>query len=220
MKFFIDTANIDEIKELAELGLVDGVTTNPSLVAKTGKDFKETLKEICSIIPGSVSAEVAATSYEEMLKEAEELCKIAKNITIKLPLTWDGLRACKYLSNKGIEVNVTLCFSASQALLAAKCGATYISPFIGRHDDIGHDGLDLISDIRSIYYNYPELNTKILVASVRHPIHLIESAKMGADIATIPPKVVKQLIKHPLTDSGLETFLKDWNNSGQKILSA
>ena len=219
MKFFIDTTDIAEIKELYEIGLVDGVTTNPSLVAKSGRDFKEVLQEICAIVPGSVSAEVTALDCSGMLSEAEQLCKIADNITIKLPLTLDGLKACKKLSSQGIEVNVTLCFSASQAILAAKCGATYISPFVGRNDDIGHDGLNLIAEIRAIYDNYPEYNTQILVASVRHPIHLIESAKLGADIATIPPKVIKQLVKHPLTDIGLEGFLSDWKKTGQKIIA-
>lgn len=217
MKFFIDTVDISQIKELAGCGLVDGVTTNPSIIAKSGRDFKESLKEICTIVPGSVSAEVAALDYSGMLQEAEELCKIADNITIKLPLTWDGLKACKHLTSNGIEVNVTLCFSASQALVASKCGATYISPFVGRHDDVGHDGMSLIAEIRAIYDNYPDCRTQILVASIRHPIHLIEAAKMGADIATIPPKVVKQLIKHPLTDVGLAAFMKDWQASGQKI---
>jgi transaldolase len=218
MKFFVDSADVSEIKELAEIGLVDGVTTNPSLVAKTGRDFKEILQEICQIIPDSVSAEVTAVESQKMLQEAEELCKIADNITIKLPLTWDGLKACKNLSSQNIKVNVTLCFSASQALLAAKCGASYISPFVGRYDDIGIDGLNLIEEIRTIYDNYPQYDTEIIVASVRNPIHLIESAKMGADIATIPPQLIKQLVKHPLTDRGLEAFLSDWKKTGQKII--
>ena len=218
MKFFLDSADIELISELNDLGLVDGVTTNPSIIAKTGKDFKTTMKEICNIVSGSVSAEVTALEYNNMLKEAEELYKIADNITIKLPITIDGLKACKYLASNNISVNMTLCFSASQALVAAKCGASYISPFIGRHDDIGHDGLNLIAEIRNIYDNYPELETEILVASIRHPIHLLEAAKIGADIATIPPKIVKQLINHPLTDKGLESFLSDWANSGQKII--
>jgi len=219
MKFFVDTANVEEIKELAVTGLIDGVTTNPSLVAKEGKDFKKILKEICSIVPGSVSAEVAATEVNAMVKEGLELRKISDNITVKLPLTWDGLKACKALSSQGIAVNVTLCFSASQALLAAKAGAAFISPFIGRHDDIGHDGLNLIAEIRAIYNNYPELGTQILAASVRNPIHLIECAKIGADVATIPPKVIKQLANHPLTDKGLEVFLNDWKATGQKIVA-
>ena len=219
MKFFIDTANIAEIKELHETGLIDGVTTNPSLVAKENKDFKEILAEIATIIPGSISAEVTALDAKNMIKEGLELKKIANNITIKLPLTWEGLKACKALSRENISVNVTLCFSASQALLAAKAGAEYISPFIGRHDDIGHDGLALIAEIRTIYDNYPELNTQILAASIRNPIHLIECAKIGADVATIPPKVVKQLAKHPLTDIGLASFMSDWKNSGQKDIA-
>ena len=219
MKFFIDTANITEIKELNETGLIDGVTTNPSLVAKETRDFKEILTEICSIVKGSVSAEVTALNAAEMVKEGLELKKIADNITVKLPLTWEGLKACKTLSSQGISVNVTLCFSASQALLAAKAGADYISPFIGRHDDIGHDGLGLIAEIRAIYDNYPELNTQILAATIRNPIHLIECAKIGADVATIPPKVVKQLAKHPLTESGLAGFMSDWQNSGQKNIA-
>jgi transaldolase len=219
MKFFIDTANIAEIKELYETGLIDGVTTNPSLVAKENKDFKAILAEIATIIPGSISAEVTALDAKNMVKEGLELKKIANNITIKLPLTWEGLKACKSLSRENISVNVTLCFSASQALLAAKAGAEYISPFIGRHDDIGHDGLALIAEIRTIYDNYPELNTQILAASIRNPIHLIECAKIGADVATIPPKVVKQLAKHPLTDIGLASFMSDWKNSGQKNIT-
>ena len=219
MKFFIDTANITEIKELNETGLIDGVTTNPSLVAKETRDFKEILTEICSIVKGSVSAEVTALNAAEMVKEGLELKKIADNITVKLPLTWEGLKACKTLSSQGISVNVTLCFSASQALLVAKAGVDCISPFIGRHDDIGHDGLGLIAEIRAIYDNYPELNTQILAASIRNPIHLIECAKIGADVATIPPKVVKQLAKHPLTESGLAGFMSDWQNSGQKNIA-
>jgi transaldolase len=216
MKFFIDTANLEEIKELNALGVVDGVTTNPSLIAKEKGDFKEIIAAICKEIKSSVSAEVVATTHEEMVKEGLKLKAIADNVTVKLPLTWDGLKACKELSGQGIDVNVTLCFSASQALIAAKCGAKYISPFIGRLDDIGLDGLNLIAEIRTIFDNYPNLNTEILSASIRHPIHLIECAKIGADVATIPGKVVKQLIKHPLTDKGLEAFLADWDKSGQK----
>lgn len=218
MKFFVDTANIAEIRELNSLGFLDGVTTNPSLVAKEGKDFKAILKEICEEVKGSVSAEVAAIDHQNMLKEAEELIKIAENITIKLPLTLDGLKTCKYLSNNKIDVNLTLCFSASQAILAAKAGARYVSPFVGRHDDISYDGLNLIADIKEIYENYPEFQTEIIVASIRHPIHIIESAKLGADIATIPAKIFGQLVKHPLTDIGLQNFLADWKASGQKIL--
>ncbi|MDA0901946.1 MAG: fructose-6-phosphate aldolase [Proteobacteria bacterium] len=218
MKFFIDSADINEIKELAKYGLVDGVTTNPSLIAKSGRNFLEVIKEICSVVEGPVSAEVAATDYETMVKEGEVLSKIAKNVCIKLPLTMDGLKACRYFSNKGIQTNVTLCFSAAQAILAAKAGATFISPFVGRLDDIGQDGLDLIAEICNIYGNYPEFETQILVASIRNPIHITQSAKMGADVATIPGKVFNQLVSHPLTDKGLETFLKDWQSTGQKIL--
>ena len=218
MQFFVDTADIDEIRELNATGLLDGVTTNPSLVAKTGRDFKEILKDICAEVKGSVSAEVAAVEYQKMVDEGLELRKIADNITVKLPLTWDGLRACKTLSDQDIDVNVTLCFSATQALLAAKAGARYISPFLGRLDDICHDGLTLIAEIRTIYDNYPDLNTNILAASIRHPMHLLECAKIGADVATIPPSVIKNLAKHPLTDQGLEVFLKDWKKTGQDII--
>lgn len=217
MKFFIDSAEITEIKELATYGLLDGVTTNPSLIAKSGRDFKEVIKEICSIVEGPVSAEVAATDYENMVREGEILSKIAKNVCIKLPLTMHGLKACKYFSNKGIQTNVTLCFSAAQAILAAKAGATFVSPFVGRLDDIGQDGLSLIEEICQIYSNYPAFKTEILVASIRHPIHITTAAKMGAHVATIPGKVLKQLVSHPLTDRGLETFVKDWTSTGQKI---
>lgn len=218
MKFFIDSADINEIKELNQYGLVDGVTTNPSLIAKSGRDFLEVIKEISDLVPGPVSAEVAATDYENMIKEGDVLSKIADNICIKLPLTMDGLKACKYFSDKGIKTNVTLCFSAAQAILAAKAGATFISPFVGRLDDIGQDGLELISEICEIYANYPEFETEVLVASIRHPIHITDSAKMGADVATIPGKVFKQLVAHPLTDKGLATFVKDWASTGQKII--
>jgi len=217
MKFFIDSAEIAEIKEIAAYGLLDGVTTNPSLIAKSGRDFKEVIAEICKIVSGPVSAEVAATDYENMIREGEILSKIAKNVCIKLPMTLDGLKACKYFSDKGIQTNVTLCFSAAQALLAAKAGATFVSPFVGRLDDVGQDGLELIEEICCIYANYPNIHTQILVASIRHPIHITDSAKMGADVATIPAKVLKQLISHPLTDKGLETFVKDWASTGQKI---
>ena len=217
MKFFIDTADISEIKELSQTGLLDGVTTNPSLIRKSGRKIEEVIKEICSIIPGPVSAEVAATNYDEMLKEAIVLKKIAENVTIKLPLTWDGLKACKSLRNDGILVNVTLCFSANQALLAAKAGATFISPFVGRLDDIGINGMNLISEICQIYSNYPNLNTEVLVASIRSPNHVLEAAKMGADVVTLPPNVLKQLISHPLTDNGLKAFLDDWKQTGQSI---
>ena len=217
MKFFIDSAEIAEIKEIAAYGLLDGVTTNPSLIAKSGRDFKEVIAEICKIVPGPVSAEVAATDYENMVFEGEILSKIAKNVCIKLPMTLDGIKACKYFSDKGIKTNVTLCFSAAQAILAAKAGATYVSPFVGRLDDIGEDGLSLIEEICIIFANYPEFETQVLVASIRNPIHITQSAKMGAHVATIPGKVIKQLISHPLTEKGLETFVKDWASTGQKI---
>ena len=217
MKFFIDTADVSEIKELSSSGLLDGVTTNPSLIKKSGRNINEVIAEICDIVPGPVSAEVAATNYEEMLKEAEVLKAIAKNVTIKVPLTWDGLKACRSLRNDDVLVNVTLCFSASQALLAAKAGATFISPFVGRLDDIGLNGMDLISDICEIYTNYPNLNTEILVASIRNTNHVIDAAKIGADVVTLPPNVLKQLISHPLTDNGLKTFLDDWKLTGQSI---
>jgi transaldolase len=217
MKFFIDSAEIAEIKELASYGLLDGVTTNPSLIAKSGRDFLEVIKEICSVVEGPVSAEVAATDYEGMVREGEILAKLAKNVCIKVPLTMDGLKACKYFSNKGIQTNVTLCFSAAQAILAAKAGATFVSPFVGRLDDIGQDGMALIEEICQIYSNYPVFKTQVLVASIRNPIHITAAAKMGADVATIPGKVLKQLASHPLTDKGLETFVKDWQATGQKI---
>ena len=217
MKFFVDTADIKEIKELASTGLLDGVTTNPSLIMQSGRDFLEVIKEICDVVPGDVSAEVVATDYEGMMKEATILRKIAKNVVIKLPLTWDGIKACKALTDDGAKVNVTLCFSANQAILAAKAGATYISPFVGRLDDMGQDGLGLIAEICQIYAQYPEFNTQVLVASIRHPIHLSESAKMGAHVATLPPKVIKQLFYHPLTEKGLAQFLADWEKTKQKI---
>ncbi|MBT4108667.1 MAG: fructose-6-phosphate aldolase, partial [Pelagibacterales bacterium] len=212
-----DTADVSEIKELSSSGLLDGVTTNPSLIKKSGRNINEVIAEICDIVPGPVSAEVAATNYEEMLKEAEVLKAIAKNVTIKVPLTWDGLKACRTLRNDDVLVNVTLCFSASQALLAAKAGATFISPFVGRLDDIGLNGMDLISDICEIYTNYPNLNTEILVASIRNTNHVIDAAKIGADVVTLPPNVLKQLISHPLTDNGLKAFLDDWKLTGQSI---
>jgi transaldolase len=217
MKFFVDTAEIAEIKELADTGLLDGVTTNPSLIKKSGRDFKETIKEICGITDGPVSAEVVATDYDGMVRQGEDLAKIAKNVTIKVPLTLPGLKACKYFTSKGIMVNVTLCFSAAQALLAAKAGATFISPFVGRLDDVGTDGLTLIQDIVTIYNNYPEFDTQVLVASVRNPMHIVESAKMGAHVMTAPPSVIKALVNHPLTDRGLEQFLKDWAATGQSL---
>jgi len=217
LKFFIDTADVSEIQELSSSGFLDGVTTNPSLIKKSGRNINEVIAEICDIVPGPVSAEVAATSYEEMIKEAEVLKAIAKNVTIKVPLTWDGLKACRKLRNDDVLVNVTLCFSANQALLAAKAGATFISPFVGRLDDIGLNGMNLISDICEIYSNYPNLNTEVLVASIRSPNHVIESAKIGADVVTLPANVLKQLIHHPLTDNGLKVFLEDWKMTGKSI---
>jgi transaldolase len=218
MKFFVDTADVAEIKELAALGLLDGVTTNPSLVAKAGRDFKTIIAEICELVPGPVSAEVAATDYEGMLREGRALAKIAKNVAVKVPLTWDGLKACRSLTGEGTMVNVTLCFSANQALLAAKAGATFISPFVGRLDDIGLDGMDLIREIRVIYDNYEDIGTEILAASLRTVNHVKQAALIGADIGTVPPAVLKALVKHPLTDKGLEAFLADWKKTGQKIL--
>ena len=218
MKFFVDTADVAEIRELAATGLVDGITTNPSLVAKTGRDFFEVLREICEIVPGPISAEVAATETDAILAEARVLTEVADNIVIKVPLTPDGLKACKALSDDGTKVNVTLCFSASQAILAAKAGATYISPFVGRLDDISSDGLSLISDIVEIYDAYPDFETEVLVASIRHPIHVVESAKLGAHVATLPPAVLRAMFKHPLTDRGLEAFLADWAKTGQSIV--
>jgi transaldolase len=216
MKFFADTAEISEIKALASEGLLDGVTTNPSLVHKSGRDFLEVVKEIAGVVSGPVSAEVVALDYDGMMREAEILRKIAKNIAIKVPLTPDGLRACKSLTGDGTMVNVTLCFSAAQALLAAKAGATFVSPFVGRHDDVSFDGMALIADIRLIYDNY-DFDTQILVASVRHPMHVVEAAKIGADVMTAPPKIIHQLFKHPLTDAGIASFLKDWQATGQSI---
>ena len=218
MKFFADTSDIDEIKALIPTGLLDGVTTNPSIIAKSGREFLPLIKEITEIVSGPVSAEVAATDYETMRKEAEVLRKIADNVAVKVPLTPDGLRVCKELSDDGTMVNVTLCFSAGQAILAAKAGAAFISPFVGRLDDLSQQGLDLISDICRIYDNYPQLDTEVLVASVRNPMHIIESAKMGAHVMTAPPKVINQLFNHPLTESGLAAFVKDWEKTGQSIL--
>jgi transaldolase len=218
MKFFIDTADVAEIRDLAATGLVDGVTTNPSLIAKSGRNFIEVIEEVCSIVPGPVSAEVAATTVDGMLAEAAKLVPIAPNVTIKVPLTWDGLKATKQLSADGVKVNVTLCFSAAQALLAAKAGAAFISPFVGRLDDIGVDGLDLIGDICQIYGQYDSIQTEVLVASVRTPGHVIEAAKMGAHVATLPPALLRQLALHPLTDKGLAAFLKDWEGTGQRIV--
>ena len=216
MKFFVDTANIDEISELSEMGIVDGVTTNPSLIYQSGRDFKEVIKEIARIVSGPISAEVTSLDKNEMIDQGLELSKIANNIVIKVPLTEHGLIACKNLSKKSIKVNVTLCFSSSQALIAAKMGATYISPFIGRLDDISNEGLNLIEEIISVYNNYPDrLSTEVLVASIRSPLQVAQVAQMGADIATIPPKIIKQMIKHPLTDIGLNSFMEDWKKTGQ-----
>ncbi|EYD72655.1 fructose-6-phosphate aldolase [Limimaricola hongkongensis] len=217
MKFFVDTAEIDQIRELNDLGMIDGVTTNPSLIMKSGRDIKEVTKEICSIVDGPVSAETVALDAEGMIAEGRELAKIAENIAIKVPLTWAGLKACKTLTDEGRMVNVTLCFSANQALLAAKAGATFISPFIGRLDDINTDGLELIADIRQIYDNYG-FETNILAASIRSANHMSECAKIGADVATAPASVIKAMANHVLTDKGLEGFLKDWEKTGQKIL--
>jgi transaldolase len=217
MKFFVDTADINEIRDLAATGMLDGVTTNPSLIAKSGRDFLDVVKEICSVVPGPVSAEVTATDAAGMIKEGEKLAKIADNVAIKVPLTWDGLKACRHFSDKGIKVNVTLCFSTAQALLAAKAGAAFISPFVGRLDDIGQDGMQLISDIVTMYRQYDYIKTEVLVASIRNPIHITDAAIMGAHVATIPPNVLRQLITHPLTDKGLAVFLDDWKKTGQKI---
>jgi transaldolase len=218
MKFFIDTADIAEIRALAATGLVDGVTTNPSLVAKSGRRFLDVVAEICAIIPGPVSAEVTATAAEAMVKEGRKLAAIAKNVTVKVPLTPDGLVACRRLAEDGTMVNVTLCFSPAQAILAAKAGAAFVSPFIGRLDDVGTDGMQLIADIIEIYANYPAFATEVLVASIRHPMHVVAAAKLGADVATVPPSVLRQMFNHPLTDKGLAAFLADWQKTGQSIL--
>ncbi len=217
MKFFVDTADTKEIRDLASTGLLDGVTTNPTLIGKSGRNMLDVIREICEVVPGPVSAEVAAADYENIMREAKVLRRIAGNVTIKVPLTPDGLRACKHLSSDGAMVNVTLCFSAAQALLAAKAGATFISPFVGRLDDIGENGMQLIADIVEIYRNYPALKTEVLVASVRGPVHVIAAAKLGAHVATLPPAVLRSLYAHPLTDKGLATFLADWQKTGQTI---
>ena len=219
MRFFVDTADVEAIRELAATGLVDGVTTNPSLVAKSGRDFIDVLGEICALVPGPVSAEVTATETQAMLAEARLLARVAENVVVKVPLTPDGLKACRALTDEGTQVNVTLCFSAAQAILAAKAGARYVSPFVGRLDDIGADGLALIGEIVQIYDAYPDFTTEVLVASVRNSAHVVEAAKMGAHVATIPPAILQAMFKHPLTDKGLDAFLSDWAKTGQSILN-
>jgi len=218
MKFFVDTADIAEIRDLAATGLVDGVTTNPSLVAKSGRRFLDVVKEICDVVPGPVSAEVAALDHAGMLGEGRKLAKIAHNVVVKVPLTPDGLKTCKALRAEGTKVNVTLCFSPAQAILAAKAGASYVSPFVGRLDDVGVDGMSLIGDIVQIYDSYPEFETEVLVASVRHPMHVVAAGKLGADVVTLPPPVLRQMFNHPLTDKGLAAFLADWAKTGQSIV--
>ncbi|WP_353857907.1 fructose-6-phosphate aldolase [Azospirillum formosense] len=218
MKFFVDTADIAEIRDLADTGLLDGVTTNPSLVAKTGRSFLDLVAEICDVVSGPVSAEVASTDFETMLAEGKKLAKIADNVTVKVPLTQAGLKTCKALSSEGTMVNVTLCFSPAQAILAAKAGASFVSPFVGRLDDIGQDGMGLIADIVEIYSNYDYFKTEVLVASIRNPIHIVDSARLGAHVVTAPPSVLKQLFNHPLTDKGLAQFVADWQKTGQSIL--
>ena len=217
MKFFADTANIDDIRDLAATGLLDGVTTNPSLIKQSGRKFADVIAEICEVVDGPVSAETVATDFETMLAEGRHLAGLAKNIAVKVPLTVDGLKTCKALADEGVMVNVTLCFSATQALLAAKAGATFVSPFVGRLDDISQDGMALIEDIRLIFDNY-EFRTEILVASIRNPLHVLEAARIGADVATIPADVLRKLFHHPLTDRGLDAFLKDWEKTGDTIL--
>lgn len=219
MFFFLDSADVDEIRELNETGLIHGVTTNPSLIAGSGRDLKQVIAEICAIVEGPVSAEVTATDFTTMMREAEVLRGIAENIAVKVPLTVDGLKACRALAAEGAQVNVTLCFSANQALLAAAAGATYISPFVGRLDDIGADGIELLKDIRTVYANIPDCETMILAASIRTPAHVFHAAKVGADIVTLPGKIFRQLYQHPLTDRGLEAFLADWKKTGQKIVA-
>ncbi|PHS27270.1 MAG: fructose-6-phosphate aldolase [Robiginitomaculum sp.] len=218
MQFFLDTANVDEIRAMTATGLVDGVTTNPSLIAKQGRDLVQTIREICTLTTGPVSAEVTASDADGMIKEGEFLREIADNVCVKVPLTWEGLKATHALSQNGHPVNVTLCFSANQALLAAKAGATYVSPFVGRVDDTGADGMELIGEIRTIYDNYPDLDTQILAASIRNVLHVKQSALLGADVATIPANVLQALVKHPLTDKGLAAFMADWESTGQSIL--
>jgi transaldolase len=218
MKFFIDTADFNEIRDLASTGLVDGVTTNPSLIAKSGAKFLDLIPQICEVVKGPVSAEVAATDFDTMLAEGRKLSKIAKNIAVKVPLTPAGLKVCRTLSDAGTMVNVTLCFSAGQAILAAKAGATFISPFVGRLDDVGEDGMALIADIVQIYRQYPDIKTQVLVASIRGPRHVIEAAKLGAHVGTLPPAALRSLFSHPLTDKGLSAFVADWAKTGQSIL--
>ena len=218
MKFFIDSADLKELQDLARTGLVDGVTTNPSLIAKSGRDMLAVIREICALVPGPVSAEVTATDHPTMLAEGRKLAAIARNVAVKVPLTPDGLKTCKVLAGEGTMVNVTLCFSAAQAILAAKAGAAYVSPFVGRLDDVGTDGMQLIAEICQIYRAYPAIRTEVLVASVRHPIHVVAAAKLGAHVATLPPNVLRQMYQHPLTDKGLAAFLADWQKTGQSIL--
>ena len=218
MKFFVDTADVAEIKDLAASGLLDGVTTNPSLIMKAGRPMLDVIKEICAVVPGPVSAEVTAVEHKKMLEEGRKLAKLARNVTVKVPLTPDGLKTCKVLTSEGTMVNVTLCFSAAQALLAAKAGASFVSPFVGRLDDIGQDGMYLIDEIMTIYRQYPHFKTEVLVASVRHPQHVVQAAKLGAHVATVPPNILRQLFKHVLTDNGLKAFLDDWAKTGQSIL--
>ncbi len=218
MKFFVDTADLNDIKELAATGLLDGVTTNPSLIAKSGRNFLDLVAEICEVVEGPVSAEVAATDFETMLREGRKLAKISPRVAVKVPLTPAGLKVCKALSTIGTMVNVTLCFSAAQAILAAKAGATFVSPFVGRLDDVGTDGMGLIADICQIYKQYPSFTTEVLVASVRHPMHVVAAAKLGAHVATMPPSVIHLLFNHPLTDKGLAQFVADWQKTGQTIL--
>lgn len=220
MKFFVDTADINEIRALVETGFVDGVTTNPTLVAQSGRRFEDVIMEICAVVPGPVSAEVTATDLDGILAEGRHLAKLASNVVIKVPLTFDGLKACRILTQEGTRVNVTLCFSAAQAILCAKAGATFVSPFLGRLDDIGETGMNLIHQIVDVYNNYPDFTTQILAASIRSPLHVVEAARLGADIVTIPPKVLRQMYLHPLTDKGLASFLADWEKTGQKILAS
>lgn len=218
MKFFIDTAEVAEIRDLAATGLVDGVTTNPSLIAKSGRKILDVIAEICDLVPGPISAEVAASDFDTMLAEGRRLAALRPNVAVKVPLTFPGLKVCKVLADDGVKVNVTLCFSANQAILAAKAGAAFISPFVGRLDDIGQDGMELIADIVSIYREYPAFRTEVLVASIRHPMHVTEAARLGAHVVTMPPAVLRQMVQHPLTDKGLAAFTADWAKTGQSIL--